>query len=61
MAAHSDSDKIQIEVYNTLKNVIDPELGLNIIDLGLVYEIKHTPDSGIKIKMTLSIKGCPMG
>ncbi len=43
-----------------LKQVIDPELGINIIDLGLVYAIESTPES-IAIEMTLTTKGCPMG
>lgn len=43
-----------------LKDVYDPELGINIIDLGLVYDIKV--DGGkVYIKMTLTTPGCPIG
>lgn len=43
-----------------LKDVYDPEIGINIIDLGLVYDIKV--DSGkVFIKMTLTTPGCPIG
>jgi len=42
-----------------LKEVYDPELGVNIVDLGLVYEIRDEPDQ-IYIQMTLTTPGCPM-
>lgn len=57
----SNASKIEIDVYQALKKVIDPELAINIIDLGLVYEIKYIESEGIKIVMTFSSKGCPMG
>ncbi|KIL41676.1 hypothetical protein SD70_06085 [Gordoniibacillus kamchatkensis] len=42
-----------------LKQVFDPELGVNIVDLGLVYDIRN--DSGdVRIRMTLTTPGCPM-
>ncbi len=47
-------------VYEHLKEVLDPELGINIVDLGLIYEVKvHKND--IKILMTLTFPGCPLG
>ena len=51
----------EMEVYNELKTVIDPEIGINIIDLGFVYKIEYNEEKGIQIEMTLSTKGCPMG
>lgn len=42
-----------------LKGVYDPELGVNIVDLGLVYEIREEPEK-IYIRMTLTTPGCPM-
>ncbi len=47
------------EILKVLKNVIDPEVGINIVDLGLVYEIESTEDYN-KITMTLTTPGCPM-
>lgn len=61
MELFSEANKVEIEVYDTLKNVIDPELGINIVDMGLVYDILYTKENGIKINMTLSSEGCPMG
>lgn len=42
-----------------LKEVYDPELGINIVDLGLVYEIRDESDR-IYVRMTLTTPGCPM-
>jgi metal-sulfur cluster biosynthetic enzyme len=47
-------------VREALKEVIDPELGINIIDLGLVYEIEVEEDR-VEILMTLTTPGCPFG
>ena len=47
------------EVYKALKNVIDKEIGFNIIDLGLVYDV-DIQDGNVKIKMTLSSPSCPL-
>ncbi len=44
-----------------LKEVIDPELGVNIVDLGLIYEIETADDNNVQIKMTLTFPGCPAG
>lgn len=44
-----------------LKNVIDPEIGLNIVDLGLIYQIDFDEtNSKIFLNMTLTTKFCPM-
>lgn len=53
----------ETEKINTLlRQVIDPELGINIIDMGLVYEINYNHDEKlIIIEMTLTTEGCPMG
>ncbi|MBM4458436.1 MAG: metal-sulfur cluster assembly factor [Chloroflexi bacterium] len=43
------------------KNVYDPELGFNIVDLGLVYDIQVVGGKHVDIKMTLTSPGCPIG
>jgi len=49
------------EVWNVLKECYDPEIPINIVDLGLVYEVKVIPElQQVKIKMTLTAPGCPM-
>lgn len=53
---------MKMEVVDALKTVIDPELQINIIDLGLVYAIEMSDDeTNISVEMTLSSKFCPMG
>ena len=47
------------DILNALKTVIDPELGFNIVDLGLIYKVEINPTS-IKITMTLTTPGCPL-
>ncbi|HEV8122888.1 MAG TPA: metal-sulfur cluster assembly factor [Gemmatimonadales bacterium] len=44
-----------------LRAVKDPELNLNIVDLGLVYEVDVNPEGEVKVKMTLTSPGCPAG
>lgn len=45
-----------------LKDVLDPEIGLNVVDLGLIYRIDFNESSGnILIIMTLTTQFCPMG
>lgn len=48
-------------VYEKLKQVIDPEIGLNIVDLGLVYNVSFPAEKTIEVTMTLTTPGCPMG
>jgi metal-sulfur cluster biosynthetic enzyme len=46
-------------VLQTLRGILDPELGINVVDLGLVYELRVT-EKDIYIKMTMTTPGCPM-
>mgnify|MGYP002654570788 FL=1 len=49
------------EVVEALKEVIDPELGVNIYDLGLIYELfESEDDKSLLINMTLTSAGCPL-
>lgn len=48
-------------VHSLLYNVIDPELGVNIVDLGLIYEVKVDDPTGVvEVNMTLTTPGCPL-
>jgi metal-sulfur cluster biosynthetic enzyme len=46
-------------VLETLRQVIDPEIGCNIVDLGLIYDIAIT-GAAVTVTMTLTTPGCPM-
>jgi metal-sulfur cluster biosynthetic enzyme len=48
-------------VLDALKQVVDPELGINIVDLGLVYDVDITESGAIHIEYTLTTMGCPIG
>ena len=48
-------------VRKTIKQVDDPEIGINIVDLGLVYEINLQSDKEVQIVMTLTTPFCPVG
>jgi metal-sulfur cluster biosynthetic enzyme len=48
------------DILAALKTVIDPELGINIVDLGLVYHAARNPD-GIDIALTMTTPACPLG
>lgn len=47
------------EVFETLKYIIDPEIGINIVDLGLVYKVSLDKEL-LHVALTLTTPGCPM-
>jgi metal-sulfur cluster biosynthetic enzyme len=50
------------EVRENLRvRVKDPELGMNIVDLGLIYRVEITEENTVEITMTLTSPGCPAG
>ena len=57
----NSKDAIFIQINDLLKQVLDPEIGINIVDLGLVYEVSVSEENEIKVVMTLTTPGCPMG
>ena len=48
------------EITDLLKNVIDPELGVNIVDLGLLYGLEYQDDASLRLDMTLTTAACPL-
>ena len=48
------------QVIDCIKTVMDPEIPVNLYDLGLIYEIKINDNNDIKIKMTLTNPNCPV-
>ncbi|MBI2876880.1 MAG: metal-sulfur cluster assembly factor [Candidatus Tectomicrobia bacterium] len=46
---------------NALYDVEDPEMGVNIVDLGLIYDIRVDEENRVEIDLTLTTLGCPMG
>lgn len=64
-ASRKDGPVNEEEIWNQLKTCYDPEIPVNIVDLGLIYslEVKPQPDGGnfVEVKMTLTAPGCGMG
>ena len=52
--------KVEKDIVLTLKNIYDPEIPVNIYDLGLIYEIDFDPSGVATIRMTLTAPNCPM-
>ena len=61
MSNINNAHKLELEVYHALKEVLDPELNINIIDMGLIYSIHYKADHIMYVEMTLSSKACPLG
>ena len=55
-------DKFEIEhnIVKTLKNIYDPEIPVNIYDLGLIYDINADENGKVSVTMTLTAPNCPM-
>ncbi len=47
-------------VEEALRDVIDPELGINVVDLGLLYGVSFDPDGTVVLDMTLTTAACPL-
>ncbi|SDH08113.1 metal-sulfur cluster assembly factor [Bosea robiniae] len=43
-----------------LRDVLDPEIGRSVVDLGLIYAITAAPDGAVTITMTTTTRGCPL-
>lgn len=61
MSTDKTTEHIEEEALDALYQVIDPEIGINIVDLGLIYEIEYKGEEGLRVEMTLTSEGCPMG
>lgn len=60
----SNKQRIEKQVWDELRKCYDPEIPVNIVDLGLIYEVRiedeNPDDINVFIKMTLTAPGCPL-
>lgn len=59
MPSHKN-ESLQAEMLAQLKKVMDPELDVSLVDLGLIYETSLSKEGIAHIKMTLTTMGCPL-
>jgi len=60
MTENDEVYNIEKQVIHILKNTFDPEIPVNVYDLGLIYEISVDKDFNVKIVMTLTAPNCPV-
>jgi FeS assembly SUF system protein len=58
--AAADQKGLEEKVIAALQTVYDPEIPLNIYDLGLIYRLTIAPSNAVKVEMTLTAPGCPV-
>ncbi len=51
---------VEKDIVLTLKTIYDPEIPVNVYDLGLIYDIDYDPSGDVTIRMTLTAPNCPM-
>jgi FeS assembly SUF system protein len=59
-AAPTDPSDLENGIVEALKTVFDPEIPVDIYELGLIYDIDIQEDGNVKVKMTLTAPGCPV-
>ena len=53
-------DPQEEQIYEAMRDVVDPELGINVVDLGLVYGVHVESDDTVTLDMTLTSAACPL-
>ena len=56
----AQDDQLDAALCDCLREVLDPEIGLNVVDLGLVTVAERTADA-VKVRLTLTSRACPLG
>jgi metal-sulfur cluster biosynthetic enzyme len=69
MTEHTDLPDVNVtgggtttteDVREAMKDVVDPELGINVVDLGLVYDVHLDQSTNVVLDMTLTSAACPL-
>jgi FeS assembly SUF system protein len=59
-ALAADQKELEATIIDTLRTIFDPEIPLNIYDLGLIYKLALDPANAVTVDMTLTAPGCPV-
>ena len=59
MSDDDERGRIELDVMNALRTIYDPEIPVDIWNLGLIYGVTVTPEHDVEIKMTLTAPACP--
>lgn len=59
-ASDAEQQDLEVAIVEALKTVYDPEIPVNIYELGLIYDLDVQPDRNVHLKMTLTAPGCPV-
>lgn len=60
LSSHQPDDQLTEKVIDALKTVYDPEIPVNIYDLGLIYDLRISAEGHVDLDMTLTAPGCPV-
>jgi metal-sulfur cluster biosynthetic enzyme len=61
MSETVDKEQMKEEIWKEVSTVMDPDLKMSLVELGLIYELELDDDMNVKIRMTLTSMGCPIG
>ena len=53
-------DEFLADLEEAMRDVVDPELGINVVDLGLLYGLAYQDDDSLRLDMTLTTAACPL-
>jgi FeS assembly SUF system protein len=60
MKNNTNKKELEIKIIEAIKTCFDPEIPVNIYEMGLIYDIQIDDDYQVRVKMTLTSPGCPV-